>query len=128
AAGARKHTEIPRPTPSEALRMRPTRGEDPRTPRLLAVITEMLAELQRDHAREVTLDSALDRELGLDSLARVELLLRVERAFGVALPENSLNVAQTPRDLLNAVDSARAADFPARSHCAGRRAPAPSPS
>lgn len=54
----------------------------------------------------MTLDSTLDRDLGLDSLARVELVLRVERAFGVTLPENTLQVTETPRDLLTALDSA----------------------
>lgn len=54
----------------------------------------------------VTIDSSLDRDLGLDSLARVELLLRVEQAFGVTLPENTLQIVETPRDLLTALDSA----------------------
>ncbi|OGA49488.1 MAG: acyl-phosphate glycerol 3-phosphate acyltransferase, partial [Betaproteobacteria bacterium RIFCSPLOWO2_12_FULL_62_13] len=55
----------------------------------------------------IGLDSTLDRDLGLDSLARVELLLRIERAFGVTLPENTLQLAETPRDLLTALRSAR---------------------
>ena len=83
---------------------------DPRTPLLLAVVAQTLAALQHDRERAppVTLDSVLDRDLGLDSLARVELLVRVEQAFGVALPENTLQVAQTPRDLLAALDGVRA--------------------
>ena len=51
----------------------------------------------------VGLDSALDRDLGLDSLGRVELLLRLERAFHIRLPEGILSEAETPRDLLDAV-------------------------
>lgn len=50
-----------------------------------------------------TLDSALERDLGFDSLARVELQLRIERAFDVRLPEHLLATAETPRDLLRAV-------------------------
>ena len=50
-----------------------------------------------------TLDSALDRDLGLDSLARVELQLRIERAFDVRLPEHLLATARTPRDLVRAL-------------------------
>ena len=78
----------------------PPAGHDPRTPRLLSVITEMLAELQRgrERARAATLDSVLDRDLGLDSLTRVELLMRVERTFGVTLPENTLRVAPKVMD------------------------------
>ena len=47
----------------------------------------------------VTLDSLLDRDLGLDSLSRAELLLRCERTFGVSLPAEALTVA-TSRELL----------------------------
>lgn len=70
----------------------------------------------------VTADSSLDRDLGLDSLSRMELLLRVERAFGVDLPEDTLARAETVRDLLvalrkaappRAVASERATSVPA---------------
>ena len=37
--------------------------------------------------RPVTLDSSLDRDLGLDSLSRVELAVHLERTFGVRLSE-----------------------------------------
>ena len=43
------------------------------------------------------------RSSALDSLGRVELLMRVEREFGVTLPEGTLTDAETPRDLLRAV-------------------------
>jgi 1-acyl-sn-glycerol-3-phosphate acyltransferase len=83
--------------------------DDPRTGPLLALIQQTAAELQRrpEGAVRVALDSSLDRDLGLDSLGRVELLLRVERAFGVTLPEHTLQVAQSARDLLAAVDAAQ---------------------
>lgn len=75
---------------------------------LLATVRALLSELQPGRApHRVDLDSALDRDLGFDSLARAELLLRLEAAFGVALPEGVLAEAETPRDLLDAV--ARAA-------------------
>jgi acyl carrier protein len=51
----------------------------------------------------VTPASVLDRDLGLDSLARVELLMRLERRFGVALPEDTLQRADTVADLWHAV-------------------------
>ena len=50
----------------------------------------------------VDLDSTLDRDLGFDSLGRVELLLRLERLFHIRLPETLLAEAETPRDLLEA--------------------------
>ncbi|MGH6804467.1 MAG: AMP-binding protein [Methyloceanibacter sp.] len=51
----------------------------------------------------VTLDSDLDRDLGLDSLGRAELVLRIDRAFKVHLPDQLLTDASTPRDLLQAL-------------------------
>ncbi len=75
---------------------------------LLDVVRQLAAELQpgRKHLLSVTLDSFLDRDLGLDSLARVELLIRIERTFEVMLSEQVLAGAETPRDLLRAVLSA----------------------
>lgn len=77
-----------------------------RSARLLSVVQGLYTELNHESPRggTVELDSTLDRDLGLDSLARVELLLRVERTFGLSLPEELLQQAQTPRDLLRALD------------------------
>ena len=50
---------------------------------LMRVIRELVAELHPESSLHLTLDSSLDRELGLSSLARMELLTRLERAdFG----------------------------------------------
>ncbi|GAB6190705.1 AMP-binding protein [Desulfocastanea catecholica] len=51
----------------------------------------------------VELDSSLERDLGFDSLARVELLARLEKARGVALSEEMLTSAETLRDLARAL-------------------------
>ncbi len=75
--------------------------------RLLAEIDRLLAENQPGTARHAELDSTLERDLGLDSLGRVELLLRIEQAFGVSLPEQALASAETPRDLLRHLRSAQ---------------------
>ncbi|MCH7935808.1 MAG: AMP-binding protein [Proteobacteria bacterium] len=71
---------------------------------LLRQVREVAAEL-RPHLSQtpVTLDSLLDKDLGFDSLGRVELLVRIERAFGISLPDNAFANAETPRDLLRAV-------------------------
>jgi 1-acyl-sn-glycerol-3-phosphate acyltransferase len=74
-----------------------------------AALLEIVAELMRESqpgggaVPAPRLDSSLERDLGIDSLARAELLLRIERAFDVRLPEHLLGAAQTPRDLLRAV-------------------------
>ena len=92
--------------------VRPAHPEQPdhgRTPEsVLALTRHLLAELHPGVAwiRPVTLDSALERDLGLDSLSRVELAVRVERAFGVTLPEKALAEVVTLRDLLAALRDA----------------------
>ena len=53
------------------------------------------------------LDSSLERDWGFDSLSRAELLLRIERAFSVRLPERLLGEAETLHDLLSALADAR---------------------
>ena len=47
--------------------------------------------------------SQLDRDLGLGSLERVELLARIETAFGVRLPDRVVSEANTPEDLAKAL-------------------------
>jgi len=71
---------------------------------MLELVQRLAAELRRQSGvAPVCLDSLLERDLGFDSLARVELLARIEQAFGVSLPEQALVTAETPRDLLRAV-------------------------
>jgi len=73
---------------------------------LLELVTELLSEAQSGRAPEVRLESHLEKELGLDSLGRTELFGRVERHFGVSLPEQAL-LSETPGELLQAVLAAR---------------------
>jgi len=83
----------------------PAVSPDEQAAALLALTRGFLADLHPGGAsrRAITLDSALERDLGLDSLSRVELAVRLGRAFGVALPEPALAAAQTLRDLLDAL-------------------------
>ena len=76
--------------------------------RLFAIIRDLAIELEpaRRETLEVTPDSILDRDLGIDSLARLELSLRIERGFGVRLAEQALMEAVTPADLLSALEAA----------------------
>ncbi|UZP68123.1 AMP-binding protein [Desulfovibrio mangrovi] len=81
---------------------------------LLRLVRELVAELHPKAAdRPVHLDHSIDRDLGLDSLARMELLTRVENAFGVTLPERTFTDAESPRDLLRAISRLRTAATPA---------------
>ena len=76
---------------------------------LLSLIRQLVLELhpRRKHTIQVTLDSLLDKDLGFDSLSRVELLLRIRRTFEVNLPDQVLSRAESPRDLLQAILTAQ---------------------
>ncbi|MCG6861202.1 MAG: 1-acylglycerol-3-phosphate O-acyltransferase [Chromatiaceae bacterium] len=75
--------------------------------------SDALVRILEEFAREsglplpedgIGLDIRLEADLGLDSLARSELLSRVEKGLGASLPEQAL-LAATPRDLLALVDT-----------------------
>jgi acyl carrier protein len=87
----------------------------PDTDAMVRLVQVTLADLRAGAAGlpPVTADSVLDRDLGLDSLARMELLMRAERSFGVDLPEDALQRVETVRDLLHAVRAGPAAASPA---------------
>lgn len=72
---------------------------------LLEQVRSLVAELhpERKGPVKVSLDSALDHDLGLDSLSRIELALRIERISGASLPEQALASAETVQDLWNAL-------------------------
>ena len=75
--------------------------------RVLEVVRGLVVELGGPSAaRPPALDDALDRDLGLGSLERVELLLRLEHACGVRLADDVMERAETPRDLVAALASA----------------------
>ena len=80
---------------------------DPDT--LVALVAEIAGELRAagDTPPPVGLDTDLGRDLGLDSLARMELLSRLERAAGASLPDRVLAEVATPRELLRAFELAR---------------------
>jgi acyl carrier protein len=72
--------------------------------RVLQVIRELLLELGSEGALPILGGaSQLDRDLGLGSLERVELLARLETAFGVRLPDRVASEANTPEDLASAI-------------------------
>jgi acyl carrier protein len=76
---------------------------------LLDEVLGLLAEIQPAHTPRVGLDSDLGRDLGIDSLGRVELVVRLEHRFDVQLPSDTFAEAETPRDLLRAVLTAHRA-------------------
>jgi len=78
---------------------------DALAPQVLALVRSVADELrpQAQLAKTLGLDHSLERDYGLDSLARVELFARIDHELGVALGEAALTEAETPRDLLRFV-------------------------
>src|SRR6266849_4996844 len=72
--------------------------------RVLEVIRGLLDELGSQGALPMlNAASQLDRDLGLGSLERVELLARLETAFNIRLPDRAASEANTPEDLARAI-------------------------
>jgi fatty-acyl-CoA synthase len=78
--------------------------------RLLDVVRTLVSELGRQSALAAVAPGAhLDRDLGLGSLERVELLLRLEKTFGARLDERVLAEADTIQDLIAALGAVHGA-------------------
>jgi len=74
---------------------------------LLSLLSTLVSESRgRPPPTPPTLESRLDRDLGLDSLARGELLQRLERHYGVRLPTSAMGAA-TAAELWQAIRTAR---------------------
>ncbi|MGD0277945.1 MAG: AMP-binding protein [Smithella sp.] len=90
---------------SNPININPDGSPDASMDVLLKAIKGLVIELHPSwpKTRQVLADSLLSQDLGLDSLARVELLARVEKILGVTLPEQIFIEAETPRDLWQAI-------------------------
>ena len=80
------------------------------------IVRALLAELGSPAAAADLSTAHLERDLGLGSLERVELMLRLDMAFGIQLPERIVAEANTVADLVDAV-------LEAGGHVIERRAP-----
>lgn len=78
--------------------------EDERT--VLAAIRSLLDQLGLDGEHRLSLESDLANDLGVDSLALVELCDLFERTFSVDLPDEVFLLCATPRDWLASIRSA----------------------
>jgi fatty-acyl-CoA synthase len=76
----------------------------------LAILAELLEELGHEPARAALQPGThLERDLGLGSLERVELLLRLNAALGIQLREQALAEAETVGELIAVVEASRSA-------------------
>ena len=73
---------------------------------LYEIIKQQLRESHAPLPQWLTLDTTLGRDLGLDSLNRVELVSRIEQSFNIGLPDYVAINAETPRDLLREIRGA----------------------
>jgi len=79
--------------------------------RVLDVLRALLTELGSEGALPILGPSSrLDRELGLGSLERVELLARLEAEFAIRLPDRVAAEINTPEELTEAVLTAAGKD------------------
>ncbi len=75
----------------------------------MQILGELTSELHSGlRRRMLTLDSSLDRDFGLDSLSRVEMIARLEQRFRIRLDAEAAIAAETPRDLVRALSHAGA--------------------
>jgi len=70
---------------------------------MASLLRHFLAELGYRHDSWIGPQASLERDLGLGSLERVELLSRVEAEFQITLPEAVVSEAETAGDLILAV-------------------------
>ena len=67
---------------------------------VVEIVDQLVTELRgRESHRQVRPGDSLERDLGISSLERVELLVRLEQALGVQLGDAAMAEAETPRDL-----------------------------
>ena len=80
-----------------------------------ALLNEILLLVKERHPHfnrsSLALDDQFDKDLGLDSLARVELISRIESHFGCRFSQRLINEAQTPKELLAELLGANAKPF-----------------
>ena len=81
--------------------------EKTRTPDIGCLIDIIRALVGEVHPKwknlRFTPDTQLERELGLDSMARTELRIRINDALGIKLDEKTAICAATPNDLMQAI-------------------------
>ncbi|MEY9778929.1 1-acyl-sn-glycerol-3-phosphate acyltransferase [Sinorhizobium fredii] len=80
-----------------------------RTRDVIAIVADLARELYPQRARfiNVRATSSIERDLGIDSLGRTELALRIERAFRVRLSAQTVAEAETVLDLAEALERAQ---------------------
>lgn len=115
--------------PAQSRHARGAASEAPQFAQLSEVIDQLAGELRGEaHVRgRIRLDTQFERDLGFDSLARAELLTRIEQTFNTPLPVETFASALTPADVLRALEAVAAAAATATAPAAATPATAAEP-
>lgn len=74
---------------------------------LFDLVRSFLSEFKPERAAiAISQDASLERDLGIDSLGRVELFLRIERHFSVSLPPSLMVEAEVLSDIMKCLEVA----------------------
>lgn len=74
---------------------------------LLSLVRAFIAEYKTERAlSSMSINASLDKDLGIDSLGRVELFLRIEKAFNVSFPDRLMAEADTLKEIAAAIQTA----------------------
>ena len=79
----------------------PTRADIER--RVVEILTKLVRELRGEGQPRIGLRDSLERDLGISSLERVELLIRLERECNVQLGDAAMTDAECAADLISAI-------------------------
>jgi len=76
---------------------------------ILEQVIKMVAEVAECEPSEIAPNSSLPDELGIDSLMGLEVLVMVERFFGIKLGEDQMHLMTTPESITDLVVGNQAA-------------------
>ena len=68
-------------------------------------IISIVAKQLRISEKDITLDSGIQEDVGADSLDLVEILMAIEAAFDIVVPDNDATEMKTIGDLVKYVES-----------------------
>ena len=68
-------------------------------------VREVVVETINCSEDEVTMESSLVDDLGMDSLDAVELVMALEEAFGISIAEEKVAEFETIKDIVNYIDA-----------------------
>jgi 8-amino-7-oxononanoate synthase/acyl carrier protein len=74
-------------------------------PEVVQVVLATIEKVARDRARNLTIDTNIVLDLGLDSLERLEIARELEKTYGARFPEEVLQEIETVREVAEAIQA-----------------------